>query len=470
MRGHVRRKKNADGKPIGSWSYVLDMGPQDLQVCQDCGRRQWVEGGRELKACPKCGGELVMREDRRQVECSRDATGNPLRTKKEAEAALAKVLGSIDDGVWIAPKNLSLREYLREHYLPLVEAQALAPSTKTAHKTIVNRHLIPGLRGYSLRQLTKPAIRRFYQELLESGRQDGSKGKPLSSGSVRRIHAVLHCALNQAVDDGLIVRNPSDGATHKLLASNSRRLAEDKAWTLAQMQTFLSHTAALYDDYAGRLETDPQGKRTAADPAARLHPLWHLLLFSALRRGEACGLRWDDLDTEAGCVNVRRALVPVGGDVIERTTLKTEDSAGAVYVDGLTMAVLERHRAVQRRERLKAGPAWSASGYLFTDPDGSALNPRWVSRLFVRAIDEVNKRLAEDDCEPLPRISMHGTRHTHISVGLSHGQSLAVMSERARHKKVGITKDVYGHLEKTTHRQAAEAFAEIVTATTQPRA
>ena len=198
---------------------------------------------------------------------------------------------------------------------------------------------------------------------------------PFTPNSVRRIHTVLHKALAMAVEDGLLFRNVADGACRDL---GGGQQGEDgtnglKAWTRDELSAFLD-----------------------LQRGDRLHPLWHLIAFAGLRRGEVLGLEWSAVDLDAGELSIRRARVMAAGRVVVSTP-KTERSRRTVYIDPGTVAVLRNHAARQADECRKAGDAWTESGLVFTREDGQALGPRWVSRLFERAVHSHNRtRLLED--------------------------------------------------------------------------
>ena len=101
-----------------------------------------------------------------------------------------------------------------------------------------------------------------------------------------------------------------------------------------------------------------------------------------------------------------------------------------------------------------------------TVEDGQALGPRWVSRLFERAVDAFNTELREKDGPAakglLPVISLHGLRHTYASVALSGGMRLEDVSEQLGHASIVITKDIYGHLSRESRQRTAAQFAAIM--------
>ncbi len=189
-----------------------------------------------------------------------------------------------------------------------------------------------------------------------------------------------------------------------------------------------------------------------------------MIAYSGLRRGEALGLEWSAVTLDAGELSIRRARVMAAGRVVVSTP-KTERSRRTVYIDPGTVAVLRDHAARQADDCRKAGEGWTECGLVFTRQDGQPLGPRWVSRLFERAVDSYNRtRLQKDGpaATLLPVISLHGLRHTYASVGLSGGMRLEDVSEQLGHASIVITKDIYGHLSRESRKSAAAQFAAIM--------
>ena len=118
-----------------------------------------------------------------------------------------------------------------------------------------------------------------------------------------------------------------------------------------------------------------------------LAPLWTLLLTTGLRRAEALGLAWTDVDLDKGRLTVRQTLAYVGSQAVLSET-KTARSRRLVVLAPVTVASLRAQRARQARDRLAVGASYRDSGLLFTHPDGSPLKPATVSRIFDRLVKE----------------------------------------------------------------------------------
>ncbi len=224
-RGHIRRRGE------GSFEYIVDIGTASTQRCQACGRRFWVE--RKLReCCPKCGGELVETEERRR------AIRGGFATRRECEAALAKVLAALDTQSFTATTRVTVKQFLVQEWLPTVKG-SLRPTTYASYAMLTRAHILPRLGSLQLQKLTPGAINALYAHLSEHGGVHG--GGPLSASSARRVHAALHKACHDAVRWGRLSVNPVAAANSpKQSAEHPDRLP---VWTAEQLAAFLAHVS-----------------------------------------------------------------------------------------------------------------------------------------------------------------------------------------------------------------------------------
>jgi len=409
MPGHVRKR----GK--GSWEYIADVGMAAAERCTGCGKRLWTER-RPLDVCPKCGGRLVETEERRRQ------TKSGFPTSKEAHAAVNKILVSVEEKTYAPPTKLSLREYLKSEWLPAIEA-TVRPSTFRSYKQHVECHICPHIGSVQLQKLSGCQINALYAKLALSGKKDGKSG--LSPLTIRHVHAVLHRALKDAVRWERLMRNPIAAADPPSLRGDGTK--ELKTWSAAQLKAFLD---AIREE--------------------RLSPLWHLLAMTGLRRGEALGLRWVDVDLEAGRLAVRRALIP-NGAVVVVSEPKTARGRRTVALDPETVEALKRQAARQLEDQASK-ERWRDTGLVFTKEDGEAWHPEVITRFFQQAV----KR------SKLPRIRLHDLRHTHATLALRAGIHPKVVSERLGHATISITLDTYSHAIPAMQEEAAVRIAELV--------
>ena len=410
MRGHIRRRGEH------SYEYIVDVGTATAQRCQSCGRRFWVER-KPRESCPRCGGELRETEERRR------AIKGGFATRRECEAALAKVLVALEAQTFRPPTRITVRAFLLSEWLPTVKG-SLRPTTYASYAMLAREHIIPRLGALQLQKLSPAAVNALYADLSEHGRVHG--GGPLSASSVRRVHAVLHRACHDAVRWGRLTVNPVAGADPpKASAEHHDRLP---VWSAEQLAAFL---AAVADD--------------------RLFALWRLLAMTGMRRGEALGLGWEDTDIERGSLTIRRAWIPVDG-VARFSEPKSRRSRRTIALDPVTLEALKAHAARQADEQSSWQEGAADSGLVFTRPDGRALVPWAVSKAFR---DRSRAAL-------LPPIPLHGLRHTYATLALSSGVNPRIVSGRLGHSTVALTLDVYSHVLPQADRQAAEAIAALL--------
>jgi len=200
----------------------------------------------------------------------------------------------------------------------------------------------------------------------------------------------------------------------------------------------------------------------------RLEALYAITLTFGLRRGEALGLSWSDIDFKSGAVHVRRQLrrerLPTdqrrdtgrATHVILRD-LKTKRSRRTLHLTSALDRLLRSHRARQARERLATGPGWAESDLVFTTRKGTPIDPDNFGHYFHRLCARAG----------LGHWSPHGLRHSAASIMLAQGTPLWVVSEVLGHASVAITKDIYGHLLGAEKQEATQAITDVLFDDTQ---
>jgi integrase len=340
-------------------------------------------------------------------------------TRREAQAAMSKVAVAVQEQTHVASSRLTVRDYLTKEWLPAIE-QTIRPTTYRSYVSHVECHILPALGSVQLQKLAPAQINALYAKLIAGGRRNR---KPLTALTVRHVHAVLHRSLKDAVRWGRLARNPADLADPPRVTGPGREL---HTWSAEQLAAFLD---SRRDD--------------------RLYALWHTLAMTGLRRGEALGLRWQDVDLEAGRLCVRRSLIPEGKTVAVHEP-KTARGRRVVALDPQTVGVLRGQAARQLAEQAES-EGWE-TGLVFTNEDGQALHPWLVSRCFRAALKEAM----------LPDIRLHDLRHTHATLALQAGIHPKVVSERLGHATVAITLDTYSHAIPAMQEEAAAKIAGLV--------
>jgi integrase len=415
MRGGVRRRGEH-----GKWAYVIDLGVLSAQRCNDCNARYWLD--RKPKAtCPKCGGKLRETQERRQQQAGGFAT------RAEALKARNSALHELGQGTHVVRDDMTLGEWLTDEWLPSLAVGKLRETTLASYRSHVDNHLAPTKLGaIRLQQLSRERISAHYAWIQTQGRR-GDRRKPLAASTLHHIHVTLHRALRDAVRANLLARNPADDIELPSVG-NGARGAKINAWSDAELAAFLGATR---DE--------------------RLHVLWHTLAMTGMRRGEALALRWDDIDLEHGFISVSKSRV--GVDRVVRETPTKSDRARVVQIDPATIAVLRAHARAQLAELADAPEALEAH-FVFTTAAGDPLIPCTVSHWFSRAVVGA----------ALPKLSLHGLRHTHATLLLQAGVPAKIVQERLGHRSITTTMDIYSHVTPGMDADAARIFGRLVAA------
>ncbi|WP_323746067.1 site-specific integrase [Catenulispora pinisilvae] len=181
----------------------------------------------------------------------------------------------------------------------------------------------------------------------------------------------------------------------------------------------------------------------------RLYAVLHLIALRGLRRGEAAGLRWCDLDLDSATMFVTHQVQNIGGRVVQCPT-KTPTSRRVVALDRTTVAVLRRHRVQQQREHEQLGVA--PSGFVFTTTASTPLTPDRLTRVFLKLLDDSG----------LPPVRLHDLRHGAASLALQAGADLKVVQDQLGHSSIVTTADTYVSVLPEVARKAAEDTASLV--------
>ena len=364
-------------RPGQGREYLLPSGRTGIQV-QIAGKRYHVTGATKTEARRK-RDELVAQH-------RAGLLGDPAGRRVTVGALLAS---------WLEGKR-----------------PTVVPSTWARYRVAVG-HLTPHLGRTRLHELAAPAVRRAYAALTARG---------YSPVTVRHAHGVLRQALDQAVADGVLARNPCDGLRGAL---PKRERSEVEALTGAEVAALLA----------------VQGRGRA---------LWTLACYSGLREGELLGLLWRDVDLERGRVTVQRvwAQGPDGRHRL-RPYPKRHASVRTVDLPAACLRTLQEHRRAQLVEKM-AAPTWAdATGAVFLTRTGARLHPGNTVR------DLANDALKAGIKK---RVTPHLLRHTAASHWLAAGRPVTEVAQLLGHSSPATTLRVYAHWIKTDSREAAQAL------------
>ena len=313
--------------------------------------------------------------------------------------------------------SITLGEWLGR-WLEDYKKPTLRQSTFTGYSKDIANHILPYLGSKRITQLKTAEIQKHYNRLLESGRiQDNGKGKGLSNATVRSIHMILREALDSAVREGLIPKNPADGTSPPKIYRNEKQVL-----TKDQLETFMK-----------LIEGDEEW-----------YDFFYTEIITGMRQGEICGLRWEDFDREKRTLRVARSVDFVNKELVVGET-KTDDGKRTIYLpDSLWHILTERQRQ-----------KGAFSEWIFPN----LLKPEWPLNPS-RAYRQLKKLL---EIGGLPSIRFHDLRHTFTSHAANSGIAPKTLSEIVGHSKASFTLDHYAHVTSDMQKNAAHIVTNYIT-------
>lgn len=172
---------------------------------------------------------------------------------------------------------------------------------------------------------------------------------------------------------------------------------------------------------------------------------------SGVRRGEALGLRWDDVDFKAATITVNRQWKR-GDRGLVLAPPKSDRSRRTIDIDKETLTAVKGGRRAQLEERIAYEGEWQDTGFIFTRKNGTLSDPDVISLSF----DKIMARLG------LKPVRFHDMRHTHATLLLLAGVPPHVVSMRLGHRSVAFTLQQYAHVLPQQQAEAAERLAERI--------
>lgn len=363
-------------------------------------------------------GSIQRRGDRTwriSVELDRDPrTGARRRrwetvhgTKREAEARLAELIREVETGTAVDPSRITVAEWLRR-WLDQ-HRQRVRATTAARYAQVVDR-LVRDLGRHQLQRLRPAHIADAEARWLSGG---------MAPATALKHHRVLSQALDEAVRLQLLARNPADAVRAPSAPAGGSRVAAE---ALARVP--------------GAVADAP--------------PLWRSLILvlasTGLRRGEALGLQWPEVDLDAGLLRVvRTRTLTAQGEPVEGPP-KTRSGERVVPLVGEALAALREWRRAQAAERLAAGAAWQGGDWVWATARGP-VSPHSVTHWWQRRARE----------HGLP-LRLHDLRHGAATLMAAAGIPPRVIAEVLGHSRPSFTLDVYaGSPDLDALRRAVEA-------------
>ena len=334
-------------------------------------------------------------------------------SRREATAWLAEERVKAGQGLLAADDKLTVAAYLeqwrRSHLATLRRGSA------DLYGRMLDLHLLPRIGPLPLAKLQPARVAALYADLRAAG---------VGAATIRLCHAVLHRALRQAVEWGLVPRNVADAV-------------KPPRHTPRQMRV---------------LDPAEAARLLAAARGDQLEAFYHLCLLGGLRCGEALAVRWEDVDWRAGAVQVRRQAQWARGRGVVYSEPKTASGRRVVPLPEPTLALLRARREGRAAEPAAVAATRRGHELVTCWPNGAPVTPSQARRAWTLLRDHLG----------WPGLRLHDLRHTYATMLLAAGVHPRVAQERLGHSSVSMTLGVYSHVLPSVHAEATRRLTELV--------
>jgi integrase len=329
-----------------------------------------------------------------------------------------ELIYEIEHGEYIEIENSSLEKFLIKWLDTYVKIN-VAPKTYESYKGIIDTYIIPKIGIITLEKLKPLYIQNFYKSCIEDF--------GLSGTTTLYCHRILHTALNQAVKWQLIKSNPTN------MVDKPRKSKPDlKVLDTLEVDLLLNKIKDL-----------------------SLYMPVFLAVTTGMRRGELCGLKWDNVDLGEGVIYVKNQLQTID-NVKQIIPLKTADSKRKVILLDYAIPILKEWKETQQENKKIYGDQYNNENFVLSHVDSSPYDPDYISRNFARWMHPISKELN------IPEIRFHDLRHTHATLLLKAGANIKAVSERLGHTSVAITLNTYSHLLPDMQKDAVKMLDDLL--------
>ena len=327
------------------------------------------------------------------------------RTQKEAYEKLRELIIEYRNIELIEDSQITVEEWLQK-WMDEYMLFSIREQTWKSYESVIRLHIIPNLGNRKVASLTTSVVQKFYNKLLSEGK---------SGSLVRDAHLILHQAMDVAVKENLVAKNPTNGTKIPKVQYKPKNILNE-----TQLEMFME---AIKKD-------------------ALWYDFFYTEITTGLRRGELCGLKWCDFNETTGQLNVLRTVTTRKGGGLKTGETKTQKGTRTIYLPPSTVKLLS-----ERRNKV-------SSEWIFPNlyDNSKPINPS-TAYLKLKAILKN---------AGLPSIRFHDLRHTFATHALSSGVDARTLSGILGHTNASFTLDTYTHVTNDMQKNASAIVSRFM--------
>ena len=370
------------------------------------------------KRRPQGDGTIRKRSDGRwegRIIIGHKNDGSPMyksvfgKTQKATLKMLHQMIDLYSDVDLTEECRMTLGEWM-DKWLDEYMIFTLRESTINGYRNMIEHQIKRFIGDKQLAYLTTADLQKFYNKIKKDGRaiEHPIHGKELSNSMVRKVHMILHQALNLAVRERLIVRNPTIGTTIPKKSYTEKQVLCD-----SQLDKFMD--AIKREQY--------------------WYDFFYVEIMTGLRRGEICGIKWNDINFTEGTLSIRRSVTTKAGGGLMIGETKTNAGERKIILPPSVLTLL-------REKQSDAICEWVFPHYMNpSDP----LHPDAAYRKLKTLLKSVE----------LPLIRFHDLRHTFATHAMQGGVDAKTLAGILGHTDASFTLDTYTHVTGDMQRNAS---------------
>ncbi len=318
-------------------------------------------------------------------------------------------------------KNITLAQYI-EIFKNEVAPIKHSKSTQTRNKIEYER-ILPYLGHIKLKDLKAEDFRNFYAEMRKV--KSKRTGELLAEASIEGLHSVVCSILSSAMEQGYITHNPA-WRTYKPQGMRKEKVVADEE-TVQKILSALEQESIKYEVY------------------------FKIIIATGIRRGECCGIKWEDINFTNNEIRIQRNVVKVQGEEVFTKPPKTVSGNRYVYFSDSLASLLKDYKDFCTQHiRMYENRQMTDGTYLFRqNKTDLPMIPDTFSSRF--------RKILRDNNLPTS-LNVHSLRHTTASLLIANGTDVATVASLLGHAQVSTTLDIYTHAFDKNRKKAAEGL------------